>query len=171
MLDWTHSFYVAIFFALDGADPNTDTAVWALNWSKVWANLPRAIKAFSNADRNLQKPKSFQEVLFAKDRFVIKIAPFRFNDRLILQQGTFLAPSNVHLPFWKNLAESPKATKSGMFKKFEIPYNAQATMLEELFRMNLTRATLFPGLEGFSRSLSTMLAIPKILVPPENWPQ
>src|SRR5579864_8620259 len=151
LLDWTHSFYVAMFFALDGADPGTDTAVWSLNWTEVWEKLLPAIMALSNADRNLQKPKSFEQVLFGKDKFVIKIAPFRFNDRLILQQGTFLAPSNVHFPFWKYLEESLKAAKSGTLKKFEISHKAQGTMLEELFDMNLTRATLFPGLEGFSR--------------------
>jgi hypothetical protein len=43
--------------------------------------------------------------------------------------------------------------------------NFRLDILQRLYRMNMNRATLFPGLVGFAESLRTLLAFPKILRP------
>ncbi len=173
LLDWTHSFYVAAFFALDGAGRDIETAVWALNWSQLHDTLhPDIIRLVDETDRNLQKAATFKRVLCGQKLFVIKVTPFRFNQRLIIQQGTFLVPSNVCRTFEDNLSASLKRATPGALIKFRISSDRKMRkeILHNLFRMNITRATLYPGLEGFASSLHTLLINPKILEPPEDWP-
>ena len=42
-------------------------------------------------------------------------------------------------------------------------------IMQRLQRMNLNRATLFPGLDGFSQSLEMLMVFPHILVPDPEW--
>lgn len=41
--------------------------------------------------------------------------------------------------------------------KFVLDAKAKATAIEELYDRNITRATLFPGLDGFAQSLKMTL--------------
>jgi hypothetical protein len=46
-----------------------------------------------------------------------------------------------------------------VFKRFLILKTAKNEILEELYRMNISRASLFPGLDGFAESLGPRIAI------------
>jgi len=41
---------------------------------------------------------------------------------------------------------------------------------KRLIRMNMTRTSLFPGLDGFSSSLALSLSNPEVLVPERTYP-
>ena len=102
--------------------------------------------------------------------FVYPVNPFRLNERLIIQQGVFLCPGDVSIPFEDNLfAVLPPGTASPPFYKLKIKHNARSDYLRKLHRMNMNTSTLFPGLDGFARSLNNILAFPEILKSDLDW--
>jgi hypothetical protein len=129
LLDWTYSFYVALFFALSDAKPKEDffnCAVWALETRSITVDC-KDKKAFGLKDtkpkvfKKLNKVKVFdklcedehvtcqiwEEVFAASEpnTFVYPVNPFRLNERLVIQQGVFLCSGNIQKTFEENLAE------------------------------------------------------------------
>lgn len=169
--DWTYSFWAAVYFALDRAEvvkPNKDICeVWALN-GRNW--LERAGRQFSSlkAARTKYDSNSPQE---SEALFKIKkpglwiMNSFRLNDRLSVQQGAFLVPLDVTRSFMDNLcAHAPKRMNANHLAIYRIALNIEdlKECLKELHRMNLTRGTLYPGLEGLARSMENAIAMPHL---------
>jgi hypothetical protein len=168
LLDWTYSLHVAAYFALEAPDPN-GYAVWAIdqNWLqeksfeiiKASHLYPKSKKARKRLERFLTGvPMEGDAVWFQTllgdtnpPRTVFCANPFRLNERLTLQKGLFLAPGDVNASFESNLAELKPCSRH--IKKFALPPERRS-LLRQLDRLNISSATLFPGLEGFSRSLS-----------------
>ena len=86
---------------------------------------------------------------------VLPVEPFRLTERLTIQQGTFVCPGDVNQSLLENLRamQLPEET----LLKIVIPTSARHQALEELRLMNITRASLFPGLEGFAQSFRQLL--------------
>jgi len=85
-------------------------------------------------------------------RFVRATNPMRLNERLTLQQGIFLCPGDVTIPFEENL-KMYGAKKN--VHKIVITKNVQKEIFPRLRKMNIERTTLFPGLDGFAQSLNS----------------
>jgi hypothetical protein len=83
--------------------------------------------------------------------------PFRLNERLTLQKGVFLCTGDVSLTLESNICALPEHDSAEHLVKFVLPWDATDKALEELYDMNMTRATLFPGLDGFAQSLKMTL--------------
>jgi hypothetical protein len=183
LLDWTRSPYVAAFFAAFDARRNKPCAIWAINQGKLqqhalnmlrepdaqqllhernpefeaadlrsWDDFISSTKNFEAAFLNL-KPPAF---------LVAPVEPFRTNERMTIQQGLFLCASSLAFTFEKTLIcmlRYAGAGKNWLFR-FDIAPDARIGLLAELDKMNITEATLFPGLDGFARSLRTSAEIP-----------
>jgi hypothetical protein len=210
LLDWTYSFYVALFFALSDATPNpkegcaVKCAVWALETKSITVKCKDKKadkKAFGLKDtkpkvfRELNKVKVFDKLcedehvtcqtwkeVFAASKpntFVYPVNPFRLNERLVIQQGVFLCPGNIKKTFEDNLAEVLPEDKNKNRRKL-IKYvikcddpKERRNILLNLQRMNINKATLFPGLGGFAESLKTLMVYPNLIkadseCPPER---
>ncbi len=179
MLDFTHSLYIAAFFAVDGA--TEDAAVWALNPQMMSFRLFRAVALSGQKFHELFKDRdvsseTVNRILrneeLAGKRGVVPYRPVRFNERLAVQQGYFYIPIALELGFMDNLLEVLDATaddlaaapapvdgaalaqagKGGLIK-LVIPKRLHKKVRAELQRMNISSASLFPGLDGFARSL------------------
>ena len=85
---------------------------------------------------------------------------------MVIQQGVFLCPGDITKPFEKNLTNIFKSAKAfnQNVKKYEFKFSRKLKkeILFYLQKMNINRATLFPGLEGFAESLRTLLAFPEV---------
>ena len=190
LLDWTYSFWVATFFAVENANPNQkeekECSIWALNQKYIWKRLKDKYRGLSrliddelpSSDPNVKQFRTFRRVFMSTYPFVCPINAYGFNERLVIQQGTFLCPGDVAKPFEKNLAElAPKRDGKPDFGdniwEFRIRLkNLQdkKNILGNLYRMNMTRAALYPGLDGFSQSLKTiLLTLPEALKPDPSW--
>ena len=94
-----------------------------------------------------------------KGNLVLPINPFRLNERLAFQRGVFLCPVNISIGFMENLSEyiGAKNLKKKIIK-FIIPTGDKnehtIEALETLDIMNISRITLFPGLDGFAQSFA-----------------
>jgi hypothetical protein len=169
--DWTYSFWAAVYFALDRAKvikPNKDICeVWALNGRDL---LKRARKPFPRLEAGWTKydsnSRQESEALFKiKKPGMWIMNSFRLNDRLSVQQGAFLVPLDVTRSFMDNLrAHAPRLMDANYLAIYRIALNIEhlKECLKELHRMNLTRATLYPGLEGLARSMENAIAMPHL---------
>ena len=185
LLDWTRSPYVAAFFATAEARPNEPSAVWAIDIAAV---RNEAIELLSSADSiNVSPTKAFSfsereifnSVFMAQTlpAIVAPVQPFKTNERVTSQQSLFLCPNStmfgfefalkqvlssdhdrMHEEYEKEFGPDQIATPERLFKLVIAP-SARQEILRELHRMNITYATLFPGLDGFGRSLNTCLTM------------
>jgi hypothetical protein len=149
LLDMTWSPYVAAFFALENA---TDTAaVWAINPAKVNDATARGAKAAAIDPR---KSDNFERhFLAAKSEFVWIGEPERMNHRLVAQSGTFAVPSVLSRTIGDIVADIDR--DGDTLVKFVLPASrVRDRGMRELYTMNITQATLFPGLDGLARSLA-----------------
>jgi len=91
--------------------------------------------------------------------FVFPVNPFRLNERLTIQRGVFLYPGDVGQSFEENLrALEGHENQWRNVCRSKIPRENMQAMLEELQEeANISEATRFPGLDGFSRSLHRRL--------------
>ncbi len=180
LLDFTNSFYIASFFASETA--KQDACVWGVNTSKLFGlsitsdvNVPKNDDLFHSRFRS-----DFTLDSYIKDKtkvldYVIEVNPVRKNERLAAQKGTFLSPLNIKKTFEQNLCKTfdlpfDKLTNENATEvKFEdlktfhpstvgvikinLPKDWHREILLDLDSMNINSVSLFPGLDGFARSL------------------
>jgi len=172
LLDWTYSFFVAVYFACENADD--ECAVWALDstWCRVESEqlLPELkskatspIHACEYARRSRREYNRLSRILgFSTKALAYPVNAFYMNERLTIQQGVFIWPGNIAQGFEMNLAALKPAAHDPV-QKIRIARGAVDEILKELHRMNMSRATLYPGLDGFASSLNTRMAFPETL--------
>lgn len=180
LLDWTYSFFVAVFFALEQAEGDyCAVSVWALEKQSIINNvlygdiLPKYVRQCLVKDKDVKLCNTWKKVFRRKNgskSFVFPANSFRLNKRLVVQQGDFLVPGDISKPFEDNLAEVLRKGNGSCFKlyKYVIQFDVKERRetLLHLHRMNINRASLFPGLEGFAMSLKTLLVSPENLIKP-----
>ena len=169
LLDWSFSFLVALFFAVEKAEASC--VVWCLDlhWllTKVEKKFQTVFKPIIDHDPRLKRKKFFKSVFQANPALdlVYSLNPNRLNPRLKIQQGIFLAAGNLGISFEDNF-DTVQRDDRGQVLKIVIEIRnprVRTEILRHLYRMNINRATLFPGLDGFAQSLHTMMATPEIL--------
>ncbi len=133
LLDFTWSPYVAAFFALESG--TKDAAIWAID--------PRTLGFIATKD--VRGP-------LAKKRRVLVGEPRLMNQRLTAQSGTFAVPWRLHTPVDEQLRRQHRGVR--VIARFILPRTTiRDTALRELYRMNISYATLFPGLDGLAQSM------------------
>lgn len=174
LVDFTYSFYVAVFFAVEEDNGDNGYEVWAIN-----ADHFKAEKAdpdiFNKAEQefgNMDTSRQYGDKSKARLSYVVKylhkhpracvhpVNPFRLNERLTIQQGTFLFPGDISQSFEQNLSADvyKEGSRANLLRfKIHIDLNERKNFLKQLNFMNINKATLFPGLDGFSQSLWTQL--------------
>jgi hypothetical protein len=98
------------------------------------------------------------DALFVNNRvrLVLPIMPPRSNPRLLAQQGLFLCPSVAEAGFEKNLSGCSEDTTdmAGHVLKIIVDGRIRKGLMSEFRLMNISRATLFPDLQGYAQSLA-----------------
>jgi hypothetical protein len=170
LLDFTLSPYVALFFALRerpagcGKCLPSHAAVWSLHHVALQSLAKQALGLKGRVGG--QALRTALDNLVEQDRelrFVAPIQPFLMNARLAAQQGMFLCPSTLGLSvdilfsqvedFHLFVDQQAKKVKETFARKLIIPIAERPSMLRELSRMNITSASLFPGIDGYARSI------------------
>jgi len=166
LLDWTYSIFIAMYFALEQPCAEEGAAVWALNvkWArdeskKNWSNRGKDEKYLGPLNKPLKPiryPKPFKE-LFLIEPFcpiVCPVTPDHLTQRITAQKGLFLCAGNPNITFDKNIESMGRFKEDNNIIRLIIPKERRTEYLKRLDSMNINRTTLFPGLDGFSYSLS-----------------
>ncbi|MDH4239920.1 MAG: FRG domain-containing protein [Phycisphaerae bacterium] len=187
LMDWTYSFYIAVYFAL--AENAEGGVVWAFDASS--ANDPMQIESkipkVSRFNKLVMKFEQRDDVLGIrgegdklKDLAIIcylienpfplayAVNPFRLNERLTVQQGLFLLAGDSRVAFKENLRNhfdnNTEELKKNLHRiEIKSKPRDRNNILRKLRDMNITNEALFPGLEGFAKSVGEYLAYPEIL--------
>lgn len=188
LLDFSKSFYVAVWFAIESADG--DAAIWAVDLPRL-----RDAAAARLRERGVEEAELRDEgwalarlLLQRRDlgQAVVDVEPFHLDERLAAQQGMFLVPLEPARSFMDNLAATfgvPPFALDGVVRHdypgaageaalaspvlmIVLPQTVHRSARDDLWRMNLTAASFFPGLDGFARSLIYFVGLQQ---PGEPW--
>lgn len=153
LLDFTWSPYVAAHFALERATANA--VVWAMNLPLLWHIHER--RRIDGVDVGLADPRDrtcFEKYYLSnKHRFLWQGDPFRMPQRVIAQSGTFLVAGHLGCDIEEIIEQYPG--KGALLVKLELDtQKMRRQAMAALYTMNITQATLFPGLDGLARSMA-----------------
>lgn len=174
LLDFSHSVYVAAYFALEFAV--SDAAIWAVYLPSLDKANGFELKSGQTVDHiNRECVAAVERILDAPDqseRGVIQVEPDRLNERMAIQKGIFLFAKDIASTFMDNLAASisspvQQVPSHGTVEdllntivvnppavlKIILPRSIHKDAIDDLVNMNVDASTLFTGLEGFARSL------------------
>ena len=166
LLDWSYSFFVAVHFAVFRAEPQQPSSVFAMNLGKVRQQVDRLpnLQPFLSRDPNAKREDTVAAIIdhVPREPLVFPLNPWRMNRRLILQQSLFVVPGDITRSFMDNL----QALDAPENLLVEVPLSGSREFLEEatreLLSMNMTSATLFPGLDGFAQNLTSLIPFPDL---------
>jgi FRG domain len=177
LLDFTWSPYVASYFAMEDGAREGDRAVWALGLESPTQPVGQVkghsvgldafvAETFGDEARAALHSGAFWEEAAQVDAFleaaqtqrlraVLAVQTDRMNERMLGQQGLFVMPSSLDVGFAACLAGSGTSRRGApaTLVKIVLPGRTRLDVLYDLMRMNVTRVSLFPGLEGMARTL------------------
>jgi hypothetical protein len=158
LIDFTKSPYIASYFAFEFMDQTShSSSVWAINSELIGAKLIDnrffdLIIESSKMNKPLEMMR-FEKMFEENDRsFIIPVEPFIMNKRYYLQQSVFMSPANSNKPFMEQLDFLEDDIKKAVVKLI-LPISIKNEALRDLRKMNITRASLFPDLDGYCQSL------------------
>jgi FRG domain len=144
LIDFTWSPYVAAFFALERT--LADGVVWAMNPARIDSSrAPRPVRMDPRLKGNFRR-----YFLKGNQRFIWMGEPHTMNQRLIAQSGTFAVPGAIDVPVEEIVSQSDP---ENVLAKIILRNAVRETGMRELYRMNITYATLFPDLDGLAKSM------------------
>ena len=175
LLDFSHSFYVAAFFAMERGEK--EAAIWAIHEDELARSVADETGADIKMENVVEVNRRHIALVLNSDQskpIVVNMEPERMNERLSIQQGLFLLPGDLRVPFMSVLEKTFKFPPGGLadrapikwesemanrvplesnIVKIVLPRSMHSEALDDLHQMNMNSATLFPGLDGFARSL------------------
>lgn len=169
LLDWNYSIYIAAYFALERVSAKEGAAVWALNYEwarreskRIWLKNGKKEKYLGTPPEPLGKirgPLHFKNLFLDKPftNTACPVSPNRLTERLTAQKGLFLCAGNPNITFDENIQAMTGFKEENNIIRLIIPREQRKKYLKKLFESNITHTTLFPGLDGFSNSLSVYL--------------
>lgn len=169
LLDFTLSQYVATFFALSNLDKNMDGAIYAIEYMQLLSSTSHLFKLeyddgseeveIFKKTSNISDDITFSKLVLNKRQrpFVQMVLPFYFFDRMIQQSGCFLCQGDVNEDFETNLQKNYNILQNIVdckpYYKIKVKQGWKDEIVRDLERMNITYQSLFPGIEGFTKSL------------------
>ena len=169
LLDWTISPYVALYFALEKSVLNSDCAVWVVdsNWvtKRTRETLSSHDPPFPGSADLGTFVRYLNSILENRDdnspRVIVRAEPMNTNDRVAAQQAVFLCDVGYYETFDITLMRMIYSSQPDSPTVFKIAVNTaeRSSMLGGLRRMNIHAASLFPGFDGFTRSLRLQLQV------------
>jgi hypothetical protein len=168
MLDWTESPYVALFFAMQSSEAE-EAALWAIDLAWLRKRSYEILRRHDKSIPERYDPEVFRTyvsgMLFkgGNPDVIVQATPWRNNERMQIQQGKLLCAMK-HCPSFpatllRMLVVPAPATEKQVVSKVRIKRDRRIEFLVELRRMNIHEGSLFPGLDGFARSLGANLEI------------
>lgn len=150
LLDWSWSVWVAAYHAVCGCK-GEDGYVWAFDTSVL---SERSTPEQRAAGRRLMKAEEFPEWIAATleaPRFVLSCGTVECTDRMVAQQGTFTMCNPPWIDHTEELAQSLPTESLHLLP---VPASLKPALMQTLAEMNLSAASLYPGMDGIGRRVA-----------------
>lgn len=133
-------------------------------FKKFLTNDPLLLQKNSLKQKGIHPFNIFQKIVFYDSiiPFVCPVNTIILNERLTSQKGLFMCPGKVDKNFENNLIQLKNHDDNKYVIKIRIPKGIRLEIMKYLFEMNISRTTLFPGLEGFAKTLGIYHPMAKI---------
>jgi hypothetical protein len=164
LLDWTRCPYVALYFAL-GANESGACGVWAVNID--WLNDTSHRLLQVDPSLPFENPETMSQyvsrtLLGGVNRNVIVLAnPARMNERLKVQQATFLCNLHSVVPFeitMLRMFDTKPVPLDQPIRKLVVRRQQRRMLVSRLQTMQIDKNSLFPG-KDFARPLAQDLEV------------
>lgn len=158
LLDFTKSPFIAAYFAFENIQPKVKSvSIWAINITsireKAITHLFSHFKSEFQESHNQLTDEIFSKIFYRNDcDCILPVEPFTMNQRYFLQQSVFVSPGNSLTPLMEQLDFLP--IKDVNIFKLVVPSSIARTVQLELQKMNITRTSLFPGLDGYAKYMA-----------------
>ena len=177
LLDWTESPHIALYFAIEVEPQGLKTAategrekcsaLWAidLDWLEKRGRELLESEGMTPVPDDSNARIQYLNSLLSQRRkpLIVRIGPLKGNDRMVAQKGFFLWKLYEETPFFDQILMSmiihPEIPNSPVIRMLKVPRGLRLEFLEKLREMDIHRASLFPGLDGFCQSLKLDLEI------------
>ena len=166
LLDWTYSFFVALYFAIARTEPDEAPLLLAMNLDRLRDNVKGRdhLRDLLAGDPNAKRERTVNAIIDHSPRqpLVFPINPWKMNRRLVLQQAVFLVPGDITRPFMENLeaVDAPEQLIEEIRLSPDREFLKKVT--QNLLAMNMSSAALFPGLDGFAQNLAALIPFPEM---------
>lgn len=146
LIDATFSPYIALFFAFESG--KKDASFYAFR-PKYYRKIDK-----DHFEQDINSSKIFQYDN-EDESFFVAYEPRHSNQRLMAQQGLFLVSSKISEPFKNILGDYPQDENNGF--RLILSASMRVEGLRMLRKMNITSSVLFPGIDGFCKSLHSQI--------------
>ncbi len=160
LLDFSKSPYIAAYFAFEQANISVDkVAIWVIDKNGLYQKAKYYLKDKINktsSSHYAYDDYTFEQV-FVKSKqdeinCIFPVEPCNFNQRYHLQQSIFVCQGNPYVTLLEQVGFLGDIIER-IIMKVTIPVTERKKAMRDLEKMNITRASLFPGLDGFAKSL------------------
>jgi hypothetical protein len=164
LLDCTYSPFVAAKFAIETGGWESVIYCFNCTWcEKIASELFGTDVVRKRGSDTTRNDATFRPMYLLpegkRQKFVLQENPLYLNDRLTIQQGVFLCPGDISRSLLENIQSMEGWRSESNILKVKL--RMDSTNLDEfagrLKTMNLSSAALFPGLEGFAKSLGEQI--------------
>ena len=157
--DWTFSPLVALHFATDTpADMDRDGSIWSVNFLRAKDLLPGQLRRILDEERSdtftvemlggIATLREF-DALARDGGFLLFLEPPALDERIVNQAALFSV-----MPSPSDSLDEWLATHPDLCRQVIVPAELKWEIRDKLDQANITERTLFPGLDGLSRSLA-----------------
>ncbi|MFP5179500.1 FRG domain-containing protein [Bacillus altitudinis] len=142
LLDWTESFSVALYFAVESWKSSDNATIWLLK--------PMQLNKLSRDTENVISPNkiNYLDIYKEKDLRSFAIFPIKNSKRIMAQHGVFTIQGNSHLPLEKEF--NGALAERNILKRIVLPPSVR-TDAEQFLKLNgVNTFSMFPDLPGLS---------------------
>jgi len=158
IVDWSLSPWVAVYYACH-KDPDHDGVVYLFNLKLVVNTIRKTTERQSTA--MLSIPSSdldgWESAALTAGDWINPVTMRVSNQRMIAQRGLFTVAGKVNTDHIR-LIDRYSPTDAPLIR-LVIPSKLKTPLMRQLVGMNITPASLFPGIEGVSRALEQTLEL------------
>lgn len=154
LLDWSNSVWVAAYHAVSN-DPNEDGLLWSFDTRTYWSHVPEAewqtaLAALTDAKDVPSYKKEAESCIPAPG----PVSTIQCTDRMVAQQGTFTIGNPARVDHREMIGRAfLRHQDQGRAAVMVVPRETKRPLMKHLKAMNITAATLFPGIDGAGRSV------------------
>lgn len=166
LLDWSYSPLVALYFATNNIKQiHKDGVVWAVDFIESSRFLPQTVKeTLIKSDSRVFSIELLEDIFTGKldaleklekaseEDYIMFIEPPSIDDRIVNQFAmvSLMSDPELSMDDWLNNHSDPR-----IWRKIIVPAELKVEIRDKLAQSNINERTMFPGLDGICKWLTT----------------